>query len=111
MPVLGHLRRFWRVPAMSAYPLIVLQKSFCTGDQKFRGPQTQVSCKDVRGASSSSDKLTGDFGNEIAAISISDIDLLCFLAGKLSLFDFELLQQYRHLATNPARPLFGRYWG
>jgi hypothetical protein len=27
---------------------IVLQKSFCTGDQNFCGLQAQLSCKDVR---------------------------------------------------------------
>jgi hypothetical protein len=27
---------------------IVLQKSFCTGDQKFCGLQARLSCKDVR---------------------------------------------------------------
>jgi hypothetical protein len=26
----------------------VLQKSFCTGDQKFQGPQVRLSCKYVR---------------------------------------------------------------
>src|SRR3954464_1914451 len=46
----------------------------------------------MSGTSSPSDKLIGDFGNEIEAISISDLDLLCLLAGKLSLFNFELLQ-------------------
>jgi hypothetical protein len=54
------------------------------------------------GTSSPSDKLTGDFGNEIEAISISDLGLLRLLAGKLSLFNFGLLQQYRSLATNSA---------
>ena len=28
--------------------VIVLQKSFCTGDQKFCGLQARLSCKDVR---------------------------------------------------------------
>src|SRR5262245_46513327 len=27
---------------------ILLQKSFCTGDRKFCGPWTRLSCKDVR---------------------------------------------------------------
>jgi hypothetical protein len=31
--------RFWQ---------ILLQKSFCTGDQKFCGLQARLSCKDVR---------------------------------------------------------------
>src|SRR5271170_2183020 len=34
---------------MSASPSIVLQKSFCTDDQKFCGLQARLSCKDVRG--------------------------------------------------------------
>jgi hypothetical protein len=32
----------------SGLPPIVLQKSFCTGDQKFCGLQARLSCKDVR---------------------------------------------------------------
>jgi hypothetical protein len=35
--------------AVSAIGVIVLQKSLCTGDQKFSGPQARFSCKDVRG--------------------------------------------------------------
>ena len=31
-----------------AFWQIVLQKSFCTGDQKFCGLQARLSCKDVR---------------------------------------------------------------
>ena len=58
------------------------------------------------GTSSLGDKFTGDFGNEPGAISISDLDLLRFLAGKLSPVNFGLLQQYWHLATNPAAPEF-----
>jgi hypothetical protein len=33
---------------MSALPPIVLQKSFCTDDQKFCGLLARLSCKDVR---------------------------------------------------------------
>jgi hypothetical protein len=32
----------------SGLPAIVLQKSFCTGDQKSCGLQARLSCKDVR---------------------------------------------------------------
>jgi hypothetical protein len=34
--------------SMSAFGGIVLQKSFCTDDQKFCGLQARLSCKDVR---------------------------------------------------------------
>jgi len=40
----GSLRR----SDTSAIGRIVLQKSFCTGDQKFCGLQARLSCKDVR---------------------------------------------------------------
>jgi hypothetical protein len=50
---------------------ILLQKSFCTGDQKFCGLQARLSCKDVR-TSSPHVKLTGDFGNAIEVIRIGD---------------------------------------
>ena len=49
MSHLGHLRRFERAPPTSAITLIVLQKSFFTGAQKFCGLQARPSCKDVRG--------------------------------------------------------------
>jgi len=57
---------------MSAMPLIVLQKSFCTDDQKFCGLQARLWCKDVRGTSSPHVKLAGDFGNAIEVIRIGD---------------------------------------
>ena len=46
--------------AMSAIPPIVLQKSFCTGDQKFCGLQARLSRKDVR-----------DLIEKIAALQLS----------------------------------------
>src|ERR1039458_6820856 len=54
----------------------------------------------MRGTSSHSDELTGDFGNKPEAILIGDHGLSCLLAGKLSLRDLRLLQQYRHIADN-----------
>src|SRR5580658_9953744 len=38
----------WTIRAMSAFPLILLQKSFCTRCQKFRGPLMRFSCRDRR---------------------------------------------------------------
>src|ERR1019366_6948166 len=52
----------------------------------------------MRGTSSHSDKLTGDFGNKHEAILIGDHVLSCLLPGKLSLRDLRLLQQYRPIA-------------
>jgi hypothetical protein len=46
---LGQLRPISPTRAMSAIPPIVLQKSFCTDDQKFCGLQARFSCKDVSG--------------------------------------------------------------
>jgi len=41
-------KQTWRLySAMSGLPSIVLQKSFCTGDQKFCGLQARLSHKDV----------------------------------------------------------------
>src|ERR1019366_8585834 len=64
----------------------------------------------MRGTSSHSDKLTADFGNKHEAILIGDHVLSCLLAGKLSLRDLRLLQQYRHKADNPTAPMFVRFW-
>jgi len=36
----------------------------------------------MRGTSLPGDELTGDFGNDTDAISISGLELFCFLAGK-----------------------------
>ena len=43
----GPLRQMLRRKRMSAFRVIVLQKSFCTGDQQFCGLQVRLSCKDV----------------------------------------------------------------
>ena len=72
------------------------------------------------GASSPEDKLTGDLGNVIEAISIDDRGSDCLTAGKLAPGNLGLLQQYRHkaaLASAQPCPLpveadmraFGRY--
>ena len=51
------------------------------------------------GTSSPGDKLTGDFGNEPDATSISDRGLFRLLAGNLSPGVFRLLQHNRHIAA------------
>jgi hypothetical protein len=48
MSAWGQERHFRDVLDESGLTLIVLQKSFCTGDQKFCGLQARVSYKDVR---------------------------------------------------------------
>jgi hypothetical protein len=73
---------------------MLLKKSFCTGDQKFSGPWTRVSCKDV-GTSSPDDKLPGDLANVIEAISIDDRGSDCLAAGKLAPGNLGLFQQHR----------------
>src|SRR3954470_23960902 len=52
------------------------------------------------GTSSPGDKLTGDFGNEPDATSISDRGLFRLLAGNLSPGVFRLLQHNRHGAAD-----------
>ena len=47
------------------------------------------------GTSSHGDELTGDFANELDAISIDDRGLFCLSAGKLSHGNLGLLQQNR----------------
>ena len=54
------------------------------------------------GTSSPGDKLTGDFGNEPDATSISDRGLFRLLAGNLSPGVFRLLQHNRHTAAPDA---------
>jgi hypothetical protein len=71
----------------------MLQKSFCTDDQKFSGPLTRFSCKDV-GTSSPDDKLASDLANAIEAVQIGDRRLDRVEAGKLPPANFGLLQQY-----------------
>ena len=81
---------------------ILLQKSFCTPDQKFSGPWARLSCKDS-GTSSPAGKLAVDLGNAIEATRIDDRRSDCPAAGKLSLGDFRLLQQYRPPAERRLR--------
>src|SRR3954470_5312550 len=63
------------------------------------------------GTSSPGDKLTGDFGNEPDATSISDRGLFRLLAGNLSPGVFRLLQHNRHSAPNLECPRNDRYRG
>src|SRR4051812_49119694 len=63
------------------------------------------------GTSSPGDKLTGDFGNEPDATSISDRGLFRLLAGNLSPGVFRLLQHNRHLLDLHRCPLFRRFRG
>jgi hypothetical protein len=58
---------------------IVLQKSFCTGDQKFCGLQRDIRVR-LRGASSLRAKLIGDFDNATEIARIGDLFLLCVFA-------------------------------
>src|SRR6516225_1094122 len=55
----------------------------------------------IRGTSSPAGKLTVDLGNAIEATKIGDRRSDCPAAGKLSLGDFRLLQQYRPKAAVP----------
>src|SRR5262245_11983105 len=87
---------------------ILLQKSFCTGDQKFSRLSARLSCKDV-GASSPEDKLTGDLGNAFEAAEIGGRWSDRLLAGKLSSGDFGLLQQYLPRAAVSRRSNAARY--
>jgi hypothetical protein len=41
--------RTWLPQWLGSFVPILLQKSFCTGDQKFSGLWTRLSCKDVGG--------------------------------------------------------------
>ncbi len=54
-------------------------------------------------------KLTGNFGDAIEAIRISNrLPLLVFVKNSWRC-NFRLLQQYRHKAEVPEHPLLGRY--
>src|SRR5262245_23783256 len=59
-------RRGERLPRHARFVPILLQKSFCTGDQKFSGLQTRLSCKDVGDLIA----LTGDLGSVIETTQI-----------------------------------------
>jgi hypothetical protein len=74
---------------------ILLQKSFCTGDQNSPGCRRDFRVK-MWGTSSPDDKLTGDLGNVIEATQIGGRRSDRLMAGKLSPGNFGLLQQYRH---------------
>ena len=63
------------------------------------------------GTSSPGDKLTGDFGNEPDATSISDRGLFRLLAENLSPGVFRLLQHNRHFSAVPAAPSNVRFQG
>src|SRR5438309_9676427 len=63
------------------------------------------------GPSSPSDKLTGDFGNEPDATSISDRGLFRLLARNLSPGVFRLLQHNRHIVPVGGRNPFGSGFG
>src|SRR6185436_7811763 len=86
------------------------QKSFCTVHRKYfelrRGFRVNM-----WGTSSPGDKLTGDFGNEPDATSISDRDLFRLLAGNLSPGVFRLLQHNRHFSAVPTAPSDVRFQG
>jgi len=58
----------------------------------------------IRGTSSPAGKLTVDLGNAIEATKIDDRRSDCPAAGKLSLGDFRLLQQYRPIPDISSRP-------
>jgi hypothetical protein len=63
------------------------------------------------GTSSPGDKLTGDFGNEPDATSISDRGLFRLLAENLSAGVFRLLQHNLHWVAVPSAPTIVRSWG
>ena len=74
--------RFWQ---------IVLQKSFCTDDQKFCELQARISCKDVRDLIASR-KTHRRLRNAIEVIRIGDYFPFCVFARKSRLCNFRLLQ-------------------
>jgi hypothetical protein len=82
-----------------AFVQILLQKSFCTRDQISFGYTRDFRVK-MWGTSSPEDKLAGDLGNVIEAISIDGRGSDCLTAGKLAPGNFGLLQQYRHKASH-----------
>ena len=91
---LPQLRTYGRMKLRRCVP-ILLQKSFCTGDQKFSGLWTRFSCKDVGGGTSSpNDKLADDPGNAIEGTRISGRRSDFLTAEKLAPENLGLLQQY-----------------
>ncbi len=65
----------------------------------------------MRGTSRPHAKFTGDFGNAIEVIRISDRSLLSVFAKNLEPCNFRLLQHNRPQAVDPACPLDVRSWG
>ena len=102
LAALGQERPIWGVPAMSASPPIVLQKSFCTGGRKFCGPLMRFSCKDV-GASSPHVNLARDLANVSDPIRIGDCFPFRNFAKNQSPCNFRLLQQYPPKASKSPR--------
>src|SRR5262245_38244213 len=74
---------------------ILLQKSFCTGDQNFPGRRRDFRVK-MWGTTSPVDKLADDLGTAIEGTRIIGRRSDFFTAGKLAPGDLGLLQQYRH---------------
>jgi hypothetical protein len=87
-----------------------LQKSFCTGDQKFSGRRRDFRVK-MGGTSSPSEKLTGDFANGLGAILIGELSLASFLEKnrRLVFWDFcnKICHNRTHALQHHAGGLFG----
>src|SRR6266850_2750922 len=81
-----HMSRYGRLCCKSLFAPLIANFSSCR-----RGFRVNM-----WGTSSPGDKLTGDFGNEPDATSISDRGLFRLLAGNLSPGVFRLLQHNRH---------------
>jgi hypothetical protein len=103
-PDLGGGREVTRVPTATT-PFAAVQKSangrFCCKSLfalviKNSPGRRRVFRVKMWGTSSPDDKLTGDLGNVIEAISIDDRGSDCLAAGKLAPGNLGLLQQYRH---------------
>jgi hypothetical protein len=79
--------------SMSALCGIVLQKSIFADDQNSAGRGRDFVYK-MRATSRPHAKFTGDFGNAIEVIRISDRSLLSVFAKNLEPCNFRLLQHY-----------------
>ncbi|QHO72848.1 hypothetical protein ACH79_09615 [Bradyrhizobium sp. CCBAU 051011] len=79
---------------MSAVGTIVLQKSIFADDQNSAGRGRDFRVQDVRDLTASR-KFTGDFGNAIEVMRLSNRSLLSVFARNLEPSNFRLLQQYR----------------
>jgi hypothetical protein len=80
-------------PYYVRFPLILLQKSFCTGVENSAGCRCDFRVK-MRGVSSVHVKLTSDIANTSEAIRIGDCFSFDSFAKNSSLCNFRLLQQY-----------------